>query len=431
MRNPFACRSADHVSRRSFLQGATAGALSLSSFAGMTHAAATKQLASKQKQVVVFWMTGGVSQLETWDPKPGTDTGGPFQAIPTSVPGVHISELLPHTAKQMHHLSLVRSINTKINNHAKGDYFMQTGHPERPGFEFPYISSAFSSLLAPPDSPLPPNVVIQSKTDYNVDSRLPREASFLGAKWVPIALRGGKTPANLDLPSGLTDEADARRRLLRGKLGKRFAQGRRRQKPGVYDSSYDQATGLMQNADLFNFEKLPARELARYGKGPFARDCLMARQLLEAGVTFVKVRHTDYDSHSENFNFHLEQLGEWDKPFATFLSDIAERGMLGHTLVIVMCEFGRTPKINQRVGRDHWGTAWSVALGGCGIKPGAVVGKTNANGTKVIDREVHGGHLFHTYYKAVGLDPTVDFYDNGRPFKKAKEGSSAIEELLA
>ena len=431
MRNPSACQSSEHFSRRSFLQGATAGALGMTGFAGMTHAKSTKQLASQQKQVVVFWMTGGVSQLETWDPKPGTDTGGPFQAIPTSVPGLHISELLPHTAKQMHHLSLVRSINTKINNHAKGDYFMQTGHKETPGFEYPYMSSAFSSLLHPAENPLPPNVVIQSKTDYNVDSRLPRETSFLDAKYTPIALRGGKTPSNLSLATDVSQAGDARRRQLRSRIGKRFATGRRTGKPGVYDSSYSQASGLMKNADLFDFSKLPAKDVARYGNAPFARDCLMARQLLEAGVTFIKVRHTDYDSHSENFNFHLEQLGEWDKPFATFMSDIADRGLLEHTLVVVMCEFGRTPKINQRVGRDHWGTAWSVAMGGLGIKPGVVVGKTNANGTKVTDREVHGGHLFHTYYKAVGLDPTLDFDDDGRPFAKAAKGSKAIHELLS
>ncbi|MCH7989493.1 MAG: DUF1501 domain-containing protein, partial [Planctomycetes bacterium] len=188
---------------------------------------------------------------------------------------------------------------------------------------------------------------------------------------------------------------------------------------------------LMKHKDLFDFDKLPAKDVQRYGTEPFGRDCLMARQLLEAGVTFVKVRHTDYDSHSENFNFHLEQLGEWDRPFATFVGDLADRGMLKNTLIIVMCEFGRTPKINQRVGRDHWGSAWSVALGGCGIQAGAVVGKTNENGTKVIDREVNAGHLFRTYYQALGLDHTQDFYHEGRPFKKAIPETSAIEELLA
>ena len=173
-----------------------------------------------------------------------------------------------------------------------------------------------------------------------------------------------------------------RRRALRRKLSSRFAAGRNVARPQQYDATFDQSTAIMQNADLFDFDKLPKKDIARYGKKPFGRDTLMARRLLEAGVTFVMVRHTDYDSHSENFNGHLEQLGEWDQPFATFVNDLSDRGMLEHTLIIVMCEFGRTPKINRRVGRDHWGTAWSVALGGCGIKAGAVVGKTNKNGTK-------------------------------------------------
>src|SRR5208337_3503863 len=117
--------------------------------------------------------------------------------------------------------------------------------------------------------------------------------------------------------------------------------------------------------------------------------CLLARRLLEAGVTFVQVSHTNYDTHHENFDFHIEQLGDFDRTFATLVDDIAERGMLESTLIIVMSEFGRTPKINQNYGRDHWSKAWSVAVGGCGIQGGAVVGKTNANGTAVTEREVH------------------------------------------
>jgi uncharacterized protein (DUF1501 family) len=148
-------------------------------------------------------------------------------------------------------------------------------------------------------------------------------------------------------------------------------------------------------------------------------------------VTFVKVTHSNYDTHSENFNFHLEQLGEFDRPFAAFVGDLADRGLLATTLVIVMCEFGRTPKINHLVGRDHWGTAWSIAVGGAGIKGGAVVGKTNDNGTQVVDREVNGGHLFHTYYRALGLDPTKAFWHNGRPFHKADPKTDAITEILA
>ena len=398
----------------------------------MVHPAAAEQLETKQKQVAVFWMTGGVSQLETWDPKPDAlDTGGPFQAIPTSVPGVHISELLPETAKQMHHLALVRGVNTKENNHAKGDVIMQTGYRETPGFDYPYLGPAMASLLAPPSSAIPPHVIVQSKTDYLVDSRLPLEPSFLGPQYTAVSLRGGQSPNNLSLPSELDRDADARRRALRHRLGERFSRGRRTDNPELYDATYVQSKKLMERSDLFDFSTLPEADLDRYGRHSFGRDCLMARRLIEEGVTFVKVRQTDYDSHAENFNFHLEQLGEWDKPFSLFISDLEDRGLLETTLIIVMCEFGRTPKINQRVGRDHWGTAWSVAAGGCGIKGGAVVGKTNANGTAVIDREVNGGHLFHTWYSAVGIDPTEPFYHEGRPFEKADPKTSAIHEILA
>ena len=419
----YACGTREHFSRRTFLQSA-AGALGALSFGGMTTARAAQELASKQKQVVVFFLHGGVSQLETWDPKPDTDTGGPFQAISTSVPGVEISELLPYTAKQMHHLALVRGVNTTEDDHGKGAHIMFTGHRETPGFEYPYIGSAFSSLLSPADSPLPGYIHVAGGGGA-------REASFLGPRFAPVGLPDGGAPPNLNLPGGLTAEQDAHRRALRSKFSGRFALGRKQAETEAYNSSYDQAAALIARKDIFDFAAIPDSDKERYGKHDFGRHCLMARKLLENGVTFVKVSHTNYDTHSENFNFHIEQLEEFDRPFATFVSDLSERGMLDHTLIIVMSEFGRTPRINHLVGRDHWSKAWSVALGGVGIKGGAVVGKTNANGTEVVDREVNGGHLFHTYYRAVGLDPTKAFWHEGRPFHKADPKTDAIHEILA
>ena len=145
----------------------------------------------------------------------------------------------------------------------------------------------------------------------------------------------------------------------------------------------------------------------------------------------MKVSHSNYDTHHENFDFHIEQLGEFDRPFAALMDDLADRGMLESTLVVVMSEMGRTPKINDKYGRDHWGKAWSVALAGAGIKGGAVAGKTNANGTAVADREVLSGHLFHTYLRAVGLDSTKNFYPNERPVPIADPKTAAITEVLA
>src|SRR5260370_29741572 len=187
----------------------------------------------------------------------------------------------------------------------------------------------------------------------------------------------------------------------------------------------------MRQRDLFDSSKEPPGVRDRYGRHDFGRHCLMARRLLEGGATFVQVTHTNYDTHHENFDFHIEQLGEFDRPFATLLEDLALRGLLEKTLVVVMSEFGRTPTINRNYGRDHWGTAWSVALAGCGVKGGAVVGKTNTNGTAVVDRMVNGGHLFHTYFRALGLDSRKNHYVNQRPIPMADPKTDAIKEILA
>ncbi len=421
----YACNTNDHLlNRRSFLQGVTAGAAGVAGFGGMIGSAAAQTLTSTQKHVVVFYLAGGVSQLETWDPKPGTDTGGPFDKIQTSAPGIEICELLPYTAQQMHHLSLIRSINHKEGDHGKGDYIMQTGQRQAPGFEYPYLGSAMAKQLSPPDSPLPGYIHVGGGGGK-------AEAAFLGPKYAPLGLSDGQSPANLNRHASLTEQSDIKRRELRGKLSQRFALGRRQAETEVYNQSYDQAMQLMSKKEIFDFKRMTDLDLERYGKHDFGRHCLMARNLIESGVTFVKVNHTNYDTHSENFNFHIEQLGEFDRPFAAFVADMAARSMLDNVLIIVMSEFGRTPRINPLAGRDHWGNAWSICLGGAGIKKGVAVGKTNDNGTAVSDREVDGGHLFHTYYRAVGLDPTKSFYDAGRPVAKADPKTSAITEILA
>ena len=144
----------------------------------------------------------------------------------------------------------------------------------------------------------------------------------------------------------------------------------------------------------------------------------------------MQVQHSNYDTHNENFNFHLEQLGEFDQAFSALVGDLHERGMLESTLVVVMSEFGRTPRINKNYGRDHWGTAWSACLGGAKVKPGAVVGKTNENGTKVIEREVQHGDLFHTYLSALGMDSSGSFDIGGRKQPMADPAHSPISELI-
>jgi uncharacterized protein (DUF1501 family) len=158
----------------------------------------------------------------------------------------------------------------------------------------------------------------------------------------------------------------------------------------------------------------------------------LARRLLENGVAHVQVMHSNYDTHYENFDFHIEQLGEFDRPFATLMEDLAQRGLLETTLVVVMSEFGRTPRINGHVGRDHWPEAWSLAMAGTGLKRGVVVGETNELGTWVTSEAYDIGHLFHTWFHALGIDPDrVQFDNGGQPLPIAHEEMSPVREVLA
>jgi hypothetical protein len=398
-----------------------------SGFSGLIQPAISAELVRRERQILLIWLHGGASQLETWDPKPGTETGGPFRSIETSVPGVRISELLPRTARQMHRLALVRGVNTKEDDHAKGYYFMHTGRRELPGQEYPHLGSVAARYLTTERNPLPGYVHIQPG-----GGGLSRaDAAFLGPKFGSLSLGNGQAPANSQRMPGLCEAGAVGRENIRRHLNDRFARGRRTAETDAYTTTYEQAQKLMERRDVFDVSKEPPRDLDRYGSHDFGRHCLLARRLLEAGTTFVKVTHSNYDTHNENFDFHLEQVGEFDQSFAALLEDLAARGRLEHTLVIVMSEFGRTPRINHLYGRDHWSAAWSVALAGAGLNSGMVFGKTNANGTEVVDHQVHSGHLFHTYLRAVGLDPADNFDANGRDIQIADPTSTAIKELLA
>jgi uncharacterized protein (DUF1501 family) len=425
----YACGSAAHLlSRRSFLAGVSAGAAGALGFSDLVQPAAARALAEGEKRVLVLWLNGGVSQLETWDPKPGTNTGGPFQTIATSVPGIHICELLPCTARWLHRMALVRGINTVEDDHAKGSVIMHTGRRQEPGMTYPHLGSACARLLGRDDNPLPGYIHITPRGNGGVNAA---DAAFLGPRFASVALDDGKAPANISRPADLGIEADRARQEVRRRASERFLSRRRTAQTEAYTHSYDQAAQLMKQKGLFDTSVEPDSLRQRYGTHDFGRHCLMARRLLAGGATFVKVTHTNYDTHHENFDFHIEQLGEFDRPFATLLEDLDVRGLLDSTLVIVLSEFGRTPTINRNYGRDHWSRAWSIALAGCGIKGGAVVGKTNANGTAVTERMVHGGHLFHTYFKALGLDPKKNYYVDQRPIPRADPKASAITEVLA
>ena len=385
MKCSYACGSREHVlARRQFLgqMGVGAGAImGAGGFGTLVQPAVAKELAGSQKRVISIFLSGGSSQLESWDPKPGTETGGPFRAIPTTVPGVHISELLPQTAKQMHRLALIRGINTAENDHGKGRYLMETGRRRTPATEFPHLGAVTAKALSDDASPLPGNIHVSSGGGGSRRN----DSAYLGPKFssIVVGAKGGGV-RNSARHGSLTVEMDQQRQAFRRSLNDRFLQRRRTAETDAYTQSYEQALQLMERRDVFDLDKESPKLLEKYGDHDLGRQCLLGRRLLEHGITFVQVSHSNYDTHNENFNFHLEQLGEFDQSFAALVDDLSERGMLESTLIVVMSEFGRTPRINQYYGRDHWGKSWSVALGGAGIQAGAVIGKTNKTGTEVV-----------------------------------------------
>ncbi|MBY0228551.1 MAG: DUF1501 domain-containing protein, partial [Gemmataceae bacterium] len=219
---------------------------------------------------------------------------------------------------------------------------------------------------------------------------------------------------------------------LRDLADKRY--GKRRPRAGVEAQShvFDMAEKLQKRKALFDPSSFSTKDRERYGAFDLGRHLLLARRLLEEGVTFVKVASYGWDTHGDNFNGHLSLMGRFDQSFSAIVTDLHERRLLDNTLVIAMSEFGRTPRINGHLGRDHWPEAWSLCMAGCGIRKGVAVGKTNAKGTWVEGDEHDIGHLFHTWFKAIGIDSSETNYDNaGQPLPIAHDDCAPIKELLA
>ena len=428
MQHPF-CQPREHLlSRRQLLGRAgtafTAG-LGMGALGGLVQPSVAEELQQKQRQVLFIWIDGGMSQLESWDPKPGTQFGGPFRSIPTSLPGVHVSELMPKTSQLMHLLAVDRGVHTQDNSHSAGVPRIQRGDPKDRGVTYPYFGSAVSRLIGPGQSGLPAYVWVKPGSggfQY-------KDSGFLGPKYGALAIGEGQAPENLLLPDSISASAYDARNALRRAANARYVEQRRPQVNEAHEYVFQTARSLMHQRELF--KDPDPRDVARYGETPLGRDMLLGRRMLEAGVTFVKVNSYGWDTHGDNFNGHASLMPRFDQAFSAVVQDLEERGMLDHVLVIAMSEFGRTPRINGHVGRDHWPEAWSIAMTGQGIRKGTVIGKTNDLGTFVDSEEHDIGDFFHTWFHALGIDSKKAEYDNdGQPLPIAHDDCKPIRELL-
>jgi hypothetical protein len=428
------CTTGEGVaSRRTFL-GAMAGAAGagLASYPSRL-ALQAAELKKKHKACILLFMGGGPSQFETFDPKPGTPTGGPTKAIPTAVPGIDIAADWTHTAKVMKELAVIRSMTDKEGEHERARYHLHTGYPMSPSVRHPTLGSIVASEIAPADFELPHFVKIGSRSTGP-------SASYLGMKYAPFDVGDAtKLPRNVALPTGVTPERFAGRLELSRRLYEEFAEAGGRKLVEDHRQLYERAGRLVTSSELtaFDLAKEPDAIRDRYGRNPFGQGCLLARRLIERGITFVEVASghpqapAAWDTHIDNFDVTRLLVNWVDPAYAALISELKDRGLLDSTLVIWMGEFGRTPKINDRGktgGRDHFPKAFNVALAGCGIKGGQVIGATTPDGSAVKDRPVTVPDLFASFCKALDIDATKEHLAPGDlPVKLVKDGKPVGE----
>jgi len=431
------------LSRRAFFGSAGMGVAGL----GLLQSPAiAEQLAKSQKRVIMLFLSGGMSQFESWDPKPGRPTGGPFQAIQTSVPGYHISELMPKMAAQLHrHTAVIRSVESKNVDHV--DKTLYAGMKVVAGLNMPSIGSMLCRELANPELAVPHHVMFTASAYRG--GHYTESPGFYGSQWGPINVLPDHipprppfrhlgtsvlrlSPNSMGLPSGMTIRQHADREQMRDRLSQAFLEGRNRDAVLMgHSAGYSRVRGLMDCSHLYDIEKEPRKIRDAYGLTGFAQQTLLARRLVEAGVPFVRVNFGWWDTHGQNFEAHQEMVPELDHVMTTLLDDLATRGLLEHTLVVTFSEMGRTPKVNDNMGRDHF-TRFSVSLSGCGIKPGVIYGETDADGQEISKDPVTLHELFATIFKAVGVDHQKEYHSpDGRPVPLTEYGTEPVAAVLA
>jgi hypothetical protein len=413
-----------HLSRRAFLKGAVigAGGAALANWGGLFNSPTIAAEVKKHKRCILLWMNGGASQIDTFDMKPGRPTGGPFRPIATNVTGIQVCEYLPRIARQADKLAIIRSMNTSEPDHPGGIFLMHTGYRPEVNVSHPEMGSMIAKFLGNPDSDLPSFIRMGPTGNAG--------AGYLGPAYQPFSIgRDGRLP-NFTQPY-LQPEADDRRKSLLQFLEDDFAQDHKADPFGANRLAKEKSWRLLRARGLFDISKEWPKYRDKYGDSDFGKSCLLARQLVEAGVPFVEVGQDNYDSHADNFAWHKAGLNVLDPAWAALLEDLQERGLLESTLVVWMGEVGRTPNINNRAGRDHFIRGWSVVLAGGGVKGGVAYGETDADGKSVKDRPVTEGDLFATIYTALGINPRAKHYVGTRPITAAPERAEPIREILS
>ncbi len=435
--------------RRHFMAHAAAGAaVTVPGLSFLTNLrAAAPELKKKQKSLIILWMAGGPATIDIWDMKPGSPNGGEHRPKPTAASGVEISEHMPNTAKQFKNLSIIRSLSTREGDHARGTFMMNSGRSPSPLLDYPSIGSVLSYYQA---------MDVESMKNADLPAFISvaggpaATPGFLGMKYAPFQVQNpGTMPENVSPPTGIQEIQMARRAALFQKLEGGFNTNVQLDAARAHKEVYEKALNLVvsNRKEVFNLEKeidgkpIPMALKEEYGAAGtgannFGRGCLLARKLVEAGTACVEISLGGWDMHGGIFNaLSTRALPTLDKAMGALTRDLKDRGKLEDTVIVWMGDFGRTPKINQNGGRDHYPRAWSVVLGGGNLKGGIAYGATDKDGTEAVDKKTDILGLYATLYKGLGIDPTPEtnasVRDNlGRPYYIAGDKPEWIKELV-
>ena len=446
-----------HYSRRELFKqsGIGFGAMTLSYLlqegsAGSSPSARTTARAGTS--CIIFFLDSGPSHLDTFDPKPEApaEVRGEFSAIATTVPGMRISEHLPRLARQAHHYSLVRSLHHGNPSHAPAEHQMMTGWmgsregTARAVIENPSFGSMVARLCGPRRFGMPAYVAVPWSFHHAYGGSPFGGAAYLGPRHEP--LESGPLPpsttaafevSTLQLPEEVTAGRLRGRQELLGQLTSRQNLQASSEEIRRHHLLTEQGLDLLLDARVrqaFQLAREPLTLRDLYGAHEWGQGALLARRLVEAGVTFVLLQcglRQDWDTHTTNFpKLRNELLPSLDLAVSALLADLADRGLLQNTLVMVLGEFGRTPVVNNQAGRDHWASVFSALIAGGGLQAGRIVGSSDRRGAYPLDRSLHARDLFATMYAVLGIDPTTLLYDRqGRPIPVLGEGSP-IAELI-
>lgn len=448
----------DGISRRDFLRvgGLSALGLGLGNFFHIQRAiASNNRLRPKAKSCILIWLDGGPSHLETFDPKPDTpqEVRGPLNTISTNIPGIHINECLDQTAQIMDKIAIIRSMTSPLGEHSLGTQYLMTGYKPTPALEYPtygatvtYVRSQnIKDSSGESLSELPPNIAVPNFTgELSGNGYLPISTtpfSVIGNS--EKEKRGEFKVRDLDFYQGIDIDRLSRRRQFVNALNE-FSSAKDADTESVTDPELERAYNLITSPEAkgaFNLSEEHRDVRNRYGTGGvngIGHSCLLARRLVERGVPFVTVNHTGWDTHQNIFqlkehyptdrNAHLPSL---DRALSALIQDLSDRSMLDETLVIVMGEFGRTPKINSQGGRDHWPNVFSVMLAGGGVQGGQIIGSSDSLGEFPKERPVTPSDLSATIYTLLGIDPSLELHtSDGRPVRVAPDGAKVVSELF-